>query len=82
MIVDIEYSIVGNHRHRVDLDDYADEIFDTYGMTWEELSDDERDEFIKDLGYLMFGAAESECEYTLGDIEAWEEENGAEHWFK
>jgi hypothetical protein len=81
MIVDILYEVVGSYPHTVDLDEYEDDILEKYGKPWEELSDSEKDEFIYDLGHELYQVAESESEYSLGQVESWEDENYKQHYF-
>lgn len=81
MKVDILYEVVGSYPLEVDLDGYEDDILDEYGKPWEELSDDEKDEFLYDLGHELYQRAESESEYSLGSIEGWDDEDGKQHDF-
>jgi len=81
MTVDILYEVVGSYPHTVDLDEYEDEIFEKYEKPWEELSDNEKDEFLYDLGHELYQVAESESEYSLGKIEGWEDEICNQHYF-
>lgn len=80
--VDIRYDIVGSYSYTVDLDEYADDILDEYGKPWEELSDDEKDEFMYGLGNELCQTAEAECDYSLGEIWSWNDENYTEHFFR
>ena len=80
--VNIRYSIVGSYCYTVDLDEYADDILDEYEKPWEELSDDEKDEFMLELGYQLYQTAEAESEYSLGEVESWEDEDSTNHWFR
>ena len=80
--VDIKYAIVGSYSYRVDLDEYTDDILDEYGKPWEELTDDEKDEFMYELGNELYQTAEAESDYSLGEIESWEDEDCTEHWFR
>ena len=80
--VDILYEVIGSFPYTVDLDKYEDDILDRYGKPWEELSDSEKDDFIYDLGYELYQTAEAESDYSLGEVESWQTENGTEHWFR
>lgn len=80
--VNISYAIVGSYSYTVDLDEYADDILNEYEKPWEELSDDEKDEFMLELGYQLYQTAEAESEYSLAEVESWEDENCTEHWFR
>ena len=81
-IVNIKYAIVGSYCYTVDLDEYADDILDGYGKPWEELSDDEKDEFMLGLGYELHQTADVESDYSLGEVESWEDEDCTKHWFR
>lgn len=81
MEVDILYEVVGSYPFTVDLDEYEDEILDEYGKPWEELSDSEKDEFLLELGYRLYQTAEYESDYSLGQIEGWNDETGKQHDF-
>jgi hypothetical protein len=81
MKVDILYEVVGSYPFEVDLDEYEDDILDEYEKPWEELSDSEKDEFLCNLGYDLYNAAESESYYSLGQIEGWNDETGKQHDF-
>lgn len=80
--VDIKYAIVGSYNYTVDLDEYADDILDKYGKPWEELTDDEKDEFMLELGYELHQTAEAESDYSLAEVECWQDENYTEHSFR
>jgi hypothetical protein len=81
MEVEILYEIVGSYHHTVNLDEYADDILDEYGKPWEELSDDEKNEFMLELGHQLYHTAEAESDYSLGAVEAWVAEDNTENWF-
>ena len=81
MEVDILYEVVGSYPFTVDLDEYEDDILDEYGKPWEELSDSEKDEFLLELGYRLYQTAECESDYSLGQIEGWNDETGEQHDF-
>ena len=79
MTVNILYEVVGSYSFTVDLDEYEDDILDRYGKPWEDLLDWEKDDFMYDLGHELYQTAEAESEYSLGQIESWEDENYEQH---
>ena len=81
MKIDILYDVVGSYPFTVDLDEYEDDILDKYGRPWEELSDSEKDDFIYDLSYELYQTAEAESEYSLGQVDGWNDENDEQHDF-
>lgn len=72
MKINLMYDIVGTYPYTIDLEDYFNE--DDYGKPWEELTEDEKNEFLFDLGCQLQLAAERELsDWSLGDMEDWEE---------
>ena len=72
MKISLMYEIVGSYPYTIELEDYFDE--EEYGKPWEELTEDEKNEFLFDLGCKLQLAAERELsDWSLGDMEDWEE---------
>ena len=71
--ITLMYDIVGSYPYEIDLEDYFDE--EEYGKPWEELTDEEKDNFLYKLGYELQYKAEKEFgDWNLGEMEDWEEE--------
>lgn len=72
MKINLMYDIVGTYPYEIDLEDYFDE--EEYGKPWEELTEEEKDEFLFDLGSKLQYKAEREFgDWSLGEMEDWEE---------
>ena len=72
MKINLMYDIVGSYPYTIDLEDYFDE--EEYGKPWEELTEEEKNTFLFDLGGQLRVAAEREfSDWSLGDMEDWEE---------
>lgn len=72
MKISLIYNIVGSYPYEIELYDYFDE--EEYGKPWEELTDDEKNEFLYDLGVKLQYQAEREfADWSLGEMEDWEE---------
>ena len=72
MKINLMYDIVGSYPYEIELEDYFDE--EEYGKPWEELTEDEKNEFLFDLGCQLQPAAEKELsDWSLGEMEDWEE---------
>lgn len=66
------YGIVGSYPYTIDLEDYFDE--EKYGKSWEELTEEEKSDFLFDLGNQLQEAAEREfSDWSLSSMEDWEE---------
>ena len=73
MKITLMYDIVGSYPYTIDLEDYFDE--EEYGKPWEELTDEEKDEFLFDLGIdLQYDAERELGEWSLGEMEDWKED--------
>lgn len=73
MKITLMYDIVGSYPYEIDLEDYFDE--EEYGKPWEELAKEEKDEFLFDLGdKLQYDAEREFGDWSLGEMEDWEEE--------
>lgn len=73
MTISLMYDIIGSYPYTIDLEDYFDE--DEYGKPWEELTKEEKDDFLYDLSCQLHPYAERELsDWSLGDMESWEEE--------
>ena len=71
--INIVYSLAGSYRYPVDLDEYEEDILDTYGKPWEELTKGEKLEFVYELGIELFETAEAESDYPLEAVESYED---------
>ncbi len=72
MKITLMYNIIGNYPYEINLEDYFDE--EEYGKPWEELTKEEKDEFLFDLGLDLHYDAEREfSDWNLGEMEDWEE---------
>ena len=72
MKINLMYDIVGSYPYTIDLEDYFSE--EEYGKPWEELTEEEKNTFLFDLGGQLRVAAEREfSDWSLGDMEDWEE---------
>lgn len=66
------YGIVGSYPYTIDLEDYFDE--EEYGKSWEELTEEEKSDFLFGLGNQLQEAAEREfSDWSLSSMEDWEE---------
>ena len=73
MKINLMYDIIGCYPYEIDLEDYFNE--EEYGKPWEELTEEEKDEFLFDLGSDLQLEAEKEfSEWSLGEMEDWEAE--------
>jgi hypothetical protein len=73
MKINLMYDIVGSYPYEIDLEDYVDE--EEYGKPWEELTVEEKNIFLFDLGSKLQNEAEREFgDWSLGEMEDWEEE--------
>lgn len=73
MRVSLFYDIVGSYPYEIETEEYFDE--EEYGKPWEELTHEEKDDFLRDLGAELQHEAEREFgDWSLGDMEDWEEE--------
>ena len=72
MKINLMYGIVGSYPYTIDLENYFDE--EKYGKSWEELTEEEKSDFLFDLGNQLQGDAEREfSEWSLSSMEDWEE---------
>ena len=72
MKISLMYEIVGSYPYEIELEDYFDE--EEYGKSWEELTNEEKDEFLHGLGdELQYDAEREFNDYSLGVMEDWEE---------
>ena len=72
MKINLMYDIVGSYPYEIELEDYFDE--EEYGKPWKELTKEEKDKFLYDLGMNLQHQAEREFnDWSLGDMEDWEE---------
>lgn len=72
MKITLMYDIIGSYPYEINLEDYFDEK--EYGKPWEELTKEEKDEFLFDLGIDLRYEAEKELgDWSLGEMEDWEE---------
>jgi hypothetical protein len=73
MKINLMYDIVGSYPYEIELKDYFDE--EEYGKSWEELTKEEKDDFLFNLGDELQYKAEREFgDWSLGVMEDWEEE--------
>lgn len=73
MKINLMYDIVGSYPYGIDLEDYFNE--EEYGKPWEELTEEEKDKFLFDLGdKLQYDAEREFGDWSLGEMEDWEEE--------
>ena len=71
MKVNLMYDIVGTYPYEIELEDYFDE--EEYGKSQDELTYEERDDFLSDLGIKLRYEAERELgDWSLGEMEDWE----------
>jgi hypothetical protein len=71
MKITLMYDIIGTYPYEIDLENYFDE--EEYGKPWEELTEEEKDEFLYDLGSKLQYEAEREFgDWSLGEMEDWE----------
>lgn len=74
MKISLMYEIIGSYPYTIDLEDYFDE--EEYGKPWEELTEIEKEGFLYDLSHQLHCDAEREfSDWSLGDMEYWEEED-------
>ena len=80
--IHIGYDIIGTEYVDVDLDDWTDEIQDEYGRPWDELTDEEKHNFVYNFMVPEYqDEAERQCDYSIGDCFSWQDEHYEDHYF-
>ena len=73
MKINLLYSIITDYRYTIDVDEYFDE--EEYGKPWEELTEDEKADFLYEIGIDLMSTAENDCsEYSLGEYIGFEDD--------
>ena len=73
--IEIGYDVIGTHYYTVDTDDYLDED----DLKWEDMTDEEKEDFVREVGLNVSWEAERDCDYGLGPLCSWYDENGKSH---
>lgn len=73
--IEIGYDVIGTHYYTIDTDDYLDED----DVKWEDMTDEEKEDFVREVGSDVSWEAENDCDYGLGSICGWYDENGKSH---
>ena len=70
MKITLMYPIIANYRYDIILEDYFNK--EEYGKSWEELTTEEKNKFLFNLGYELHEEAEKESPtWNLGEMEYW-----------
>ena len=73
--IEIRYDVVGTYYHSIDTDDY---LWDE-DTPWEEMTDEEKEDFVREVALDVSWEAERDSDYSLGSLCSWEDENGKTH---
>lgn len=73
--IEIGYDVVGTHYYSIDTDDYLGED----DVQWEDMTDEEKEDFVRDVGADVYWEAENDCDFSLGPICSYYDENGKSH---
>lgn len=71
--INIMYRIASSYSYPVDLDEYKQDILDRYEKPWGELTKDEKDEFIYDLGIELAETVEEESDRAIETVDGYED---------
>jgi hypothetical protein len=74
--IEIGYDVVGTYYHTIDTDDYLDED----EIKWEDMTDEEKENFVKEVALDASWEAERDSDYSLGSPCDWFDENGKPHF--
>ena len=74
--IEIGYDVIGTHYYTVETDDYLDE---DSPKKWEDMTDEEKEDFVREVGMDVSREAEHDCDYGLGPVCSYYDENGKSH---
>ena len=72
--IEIGYDVIGTHYYTIDTDDYLDE-----DVKWEDMTDEEKEDFVREVGADVSWEAENDCDVGLGSVCSYYDENGKSH---
>ena len=73
--IKIGYDVIGTHYHTIDTDDYLDED----EVQWEDMTDEEKEDFVREVGADVSWEAENNCDFSLGSVCSYYDEKGKSH---
>lgn len=73
--IEIGYDVIGTHYYSIDTDDYLGED----DVQWEDMTDEEKEDFVREVGTDVSWEAENDCDFSLGPVCSYYDEKGKSH---